>query len=110
MKAKARRKINQCVCQGCQEHPQGKTAKTHTAINRVLTTMDEKSRRRFAGLMASQASWGGIQLVHEITGLSRTTIGVGCREIGKLDRASGVRKSGGGRKMLEKKMLDFLMP
>ena len=108
MSTKVRRKINQCGCQSCREHPHGKTAKAHTQINRVLATMDEKSRRRFAGLMAAQTGWGGIQLVHEITGLSRTTIGVGCSEIGKLDHGLGVRESGGGRKVLEKNILGFL--
>lgn len=57
--------------------------------------------------MASEArsiGWGGISIVSKSTGLSRTTIGKGikeitCKESFHIDR---IRRTGGGRKRLEK--------
>jgi hypothetical protein len=77
-------------------------ARQHQAINRVLATLDEKGRRRFAGLLALQYGRGGVQRVHEVTGLSRVTIRTGRAELGRADRRPGVRGAGGGRKAVEK--------
>lgn len=67
-----------------------------------MATFDEKGRRRLAGLLALQLGRGGMQLAHEITGLSRVTIRAGREEIRRTDRASGVRHAGAGRPALEK--------
>ena len=67
-----------------------------------MTTLDEKSRRRLAGLLALQQGRGGVQRVHEMTGLSRVTIRAGRAEIRRIDRWPGVRGRGGGRKRVEK--------
>ena len=67
-----------------------------------MTGLNEKSRRRFAGLLAFQMGRGGIQAVHQITGLSRTTIRLGCKEIQHSDQTARVRRAGGGRKTVEK--------
>lgn len=60
----------------------------------------------FAGLLAQERGHGGVVEVARITGMSRTTIRRGMLEI---DRASPeatdrVRRPGGGRKRLEKKV------
>jgi hypothetical protein len=68
----------------------------------VLAAFDEKGRRRFVGLLALQLGRGGVQLAHEITGLSRVTIRVGRDEISRTDRVAGVRHSGAGRPAFEK--------
>jgi len=47
----------------------------------VLAALDERNRRRFAGLWATHLGWGDIQRVAEITGLSRPTIARGRREL-----------------------------
>lgn len=98
-------RIHRCQCQACYEHPYSRVAHEHRAINRVLAGLDEKSRRRFAGLLALRLGRGGVQRVHEITGLSRTTIGVGQTELRRTDRARGVRRAGGGRPRVEKSVL-----
>ena len=36
-----------CLCATCREHPRSREAQEHRAINRVLATLNEKSRRRF---------------------------------------------------------------
>ena len=99
---KPRRRVHHCVCADCQEHPYGRVAREHQAVNRVIVTFDEKGRRRFVGLLALQLGRGGVQLAHVITGLSRVTIRVGRDEIGRMDRTSSVRRSGAGRPAFEK--------
>ena len=71
-----------------------------------MLELDERSRRLFAGLLARQLGYGGIQRVSEITGFTRVTIRRGLRECDEsqpeeLDR---VRRAGGGRKLIEKKV------
>jgi hypothetical protein len=69
--------------------------------------MDEKSRRRFVGLLATQHGWGGVRQLSQITGLSRTTILRGQREIERTTRSrrQRIRRRGGGRQRVEKKTL-----
>ena len=99
---KPRRLGHKCECEACAVHPYGQVARQHQAINRVVATFDEKSRRRFAGLLALQRGRGGVQRVHEVTGLSRVTIRAGREEIRRADRLPGVRRAGGGRQAVEK--------
>jgi hypothetical protein len=86
----------------CGAHPYSQIAQQHQAINRVVATFDEKSRRRFVGLLALQRGRGGVQWAHEVTGLSRVTIRTGREEIRRADRLPGVRRAGGGRQAFEK--------
>jgi hypothetical protein len=81
--------------------------KYHRAINRVMGELDERGRRLFAGVLARQYGRGGIQRVVEITGLNRMTIRRGLRESerGQAESPGRVRRPGGGRKCLEKKLL-----
>lgn len=97
-------KVHKCACQICQEHPYSSVACQHKAINRVLTGLDEKNRRRFIGLLALQWGRGSVQRLRIITGLSRTTILRGRIEVQRADRSSSqrVRLAGGGRKIIEK--------
>jgi hypothetical protein len=98
--------LHECCCPQCQGCPRGESAEGHRAINRVLASLNERGRRLFAGLLARQRGHGGVVEVARITGMSRTTIRRGVLEI---DRASPeatdrVRRPGGGRKRLEKKV------
>jgi Rhodopirellula transposase DDE domain len=72
----------------------------YEALSPVL---DERSRRRFAAAEALAAGWGGIAAVSEATGIARSTIGYGLRELRSdaPDSAfGGVRRKGAGRKPL----------
>ena len=94
-----------CTCSTCRDHPYAAVAKQHTAINRVLATLNEKSRRRFVGLLALQGGRGRLERLSEITGLSRPTIRRGRAEVQQVERAaesSRVRRSGAGRPRVEK--------
>ena len=101
-----RREVYECPCTVCRVERSGQTALEHEAINRVMATLDERQRRLFAGLLARHRGHGGILTLAEITGLSRTTIR---RGIDELRRGTGsaeqrIRRRGGGRRPVEKKI------
>ena len=103
VKLKGKRKIiHQCPCSSCKRHPYGAIAKQHHAINGVLVTLNEKTRRCFVGLLALQNGRGGIQELAMITGLSRNTIRRGREEIRRSDRLIKIRQAGAGRNAVEK--------
>ena len=69
----------------------------------VRATMNERTRRQWAGAEALAAGWGGIAAVQRVTGLSRPTIARGIRE---AQSPSGLapdrmRAPGAGRKRVE---------
>ncbi len=103
--ADQQRIVRKCRCLHCQQSPRGVIAQDHQAINRVLTSLNERGRRLFVGLLAQQWGRGGVVEVSTITGMSRTTIRRGMLEIHRaVPELSGrVRRPGGGRKRIEKK-------
>jgi hypothetical protein len=103
---KFRRQVHQCSCDDCARHPQGDVGLDHEAINRVMALLDEKQRRLFAAMLALRRGHGGIRALSVITGLSRTTIGLGVADLRRGVSADGgrIRKPGGGRQRLEKKI------
>jgi len=67
--------------------------------------MDERLRRQWAAVEARDRGWGGVTLVARATGLSRTTITAGLRELDlpskqRLEAAKRVRRPGAGRPRL----------
>ena len=67
--------------------------------------MDERMRRQWAASEAMEIGWGGISHVARATGISRTTILAGVRELRRQETAEtspgpGVRRPGAGRKRL----------
>ena len=74
------------------------------ALVLLVSTLDERQRRLFAGLESMLLGWGGDRRLAEITGLDVHTIAKGRHELleGKL-LAEGLRRPGGGRKAVEKK-------
>jgi hypothetical protein len=104
------RRIHHCICVACQEHPHSQVAQQHQAINRVLATLNEKHRRHFVGLLAIEWGTRKIALLSQITGLSRTTIHRGKREVAHPGHHSKphIRKAGAGRIAVEKNNPAFL--
>lgn len=102
-----RKQIHRCRCRGCRSRSDSELVVYHRAINRVMAELDERSRRLFAGVLARQRGHGGIRQVAEITGLNRMTIRRGLRESerGQAESFDRVRRPGGGRKRVEKKLL-----
>jgi Rhodopirellula transposase DDE domain len=70
----------------------------------LAPVLDERGRRRFAAAEARTAGRGGVLALTRITGLARSTIDHGLRELaGTAAREAGagrVRRPGGGRKKL----------
>jgi len=67
--------------------------------------MDERRRRQWAAAEAGELGRGGVSAVARATGLSRTTICAGRRELGmpakrRAAEAMRVRRPGGARKPL----------
>ena len=67
--------------------------------------MDERLRRQWAATEARALGWGGVTTVARATGLSRTTITAGLRELDmpaedRRAEAARVRRPGGGRRPL----------
>ena len=75
----------------------------HAKYRSLEPEMDERLRRQWAAVEAREVGWGGITAVAQATGLSRTTITAGLRELmlpeeERVKEASRVRRPGGGRK------------
>jgi DNA-binding phage protein len=99
------RAIHRCGCPDCQQSPESFLAQRHGAINTLLTTLDERSRRLVAAFVADQLGRGGITKVARITGMSRNTIRRGQRELIRPEAPSHrIRRPGGGRMPVEKKI------
>lgn len=99
------RKKWECRCAACVEHPRSAEALEHRKVNRALAGLDEKHARRILGFLAEREGHGGISRLSRVTGVSRTTILLGQRELVGEDLIpeGRVRRPGGGRKPLEKK-------
>jgi hypothetical protein len=99
-----KKSLHVCTCSDCHLRPRSPVAKLHRSVNRVVASLDERSWRRLVGLLATQQGWGGVQQMARITGMSRTTILRGQREIERAPRAcrQRIRHRGGGRQRVEK--------
>jgi len=82
---------------------------------KAFNTLNEPQRRWFAATKSIEIGYGGISLVSRATGVSRTTITIGCKEL--MEKASlsksdePLREKGGGRKklsLLEPKLIESL--
>ncbi len=84
--------------------------KKYQALRSVL---DERQRRLWAASEAQSLPHGGVSVIAQATGLSRSTVHAGMRELskgpGKAMAAGRIRRIGGGRKSLaEPKLLRAL--
>ena|SRR5271163_4856701 len=79
----------------------------HEKFRSLLPSMNERVRRHWAAAEATALGRGGIALVARATGLSRTTIRAGIRQLKAQDNSadvlplSRVRRPGGGPKPIE---------
>lgn len=80
-----------------------------TKIKTMLPLLDERQKRIFLALEAKAIGRGGVKLMHEISGVSKTTIIRGKKEIdeGEAENKTRIRKPGGGRKKLTEKYTDI---
>jgi Rhodopirellula transposase DDE domain len=67
----------------------------------MRASLDERGRRLFAAAEARAAGYGGVSVVARATGVARSTINRGLKDLRSLDPArSKVRRPGGGRPAL----------
>jgi hypothetical protein len=71
----------------------------------LTVLMDERMRRHWVASEAKELGWGGVTAVARATGVSRTTISAGIRDLETLATSSGapdarLRRPGAGRKLL----------
>src|SRR3972149_3025297 len=88
----------------------GRIRRKYRSLN---VELDERRRRQWAAAEARELGWGGVSRVAEATGLSRTTITTGLRELTLPARKRAVegtriRQPGGGRQTLEQIDRDLL--
>lgn len=78
-------------------------------ILNILPHLNEKQKRLFLGNEAKAYGHGGVKKVHEITGVSQTTIIRGKKEIETADpNDAKSRKGGGGRKKAREKQPEIV--
>jgi len=70
-------------------------------IKTMLPLLDEKQKRIYLATEVESLGRGGLQAIHDLTGVSKTTIIKGKRELheGTIEKER-VRRSGGGRKAI----------
>src|SRR5437660_11153774 len=102
---KPRWRVHACECPRCQQHPNGRMAREHRALNRLIAASDERTRRLLAGFLARQHGKGGLILLARITGLDRDTVARGRRELRQPFTSSRrIRRPGAGGQRVEKKV------
>ena len=78
-----------------------------TKFDKICAFLDERSRRMWCAVESEAHGYGGITLVHNATGISKTTIIKGLKELKlALDDTiplSSIRIAGGGRKSITDK-------
>ena len=81
------------------------TDEAGTALLLFFSLLDEQHRRLFAGLESLRRGWGGDRHVAELLNLNPHTVGRGRKELSTWDlQLDHVRRPGGGRQRLEKKL------
>ena len=99
--------IHCCQCPVCQQEAEHPNKAEHRRINLLLSRLDEQQRRWYVALESNRIGHGGDHLLSQITGLDEKTIRRGREELATslADRpAERVRRPGGGRPAVEKKL------
>lgn len=102
-------KIYRCQCENCLSNDSHPDKKKHYDMNLFITQLNEKQKRLYVAMEAKRLGHGGISKMSIITGLDRKTISKGMVELDKdslekQEAEKNIRKSGGGRKLIEKKL------
>ena len=79
-----------------------------TKYRHLSFCLDEKSKRFWSATEANSIGWGGINIVHEATGIDFKTIRKGIKELASSVRSNRIRKIGGGWKKLKETQANLL--
>jgi hypothetical protein len=99
--------IRVCRCPDCIQPGAHLNKEIHRLLNLFLSRLDEDHRRWFVALESLKLGHGGDRLLSRITGVHVATIRRGRQEL--TDSLTGfpaerIRRSGGGRPAVKKKM------
>ena len=94
--------VHQCECLECQQPGSSFVKAIHEHMNFLLSTLNERQRRLYAGLESKKIGHGGDRQLAMITGLSVNTIAKGRRELEQAAGSDRIRAPGGGRLSVEK--------
>ena len=99
--------IYKCQCEDCLNPTDHPLKELHQQMNLFLSRLDEQQRRWYVALESKKIGHGGDRLLSEISGINVETIRRGRRELDTslegrpIER---VRREGGGRPLVEKKI------
>ncbi len=99
--------VRACQCSHCQQATPHPDQDRHRLMNLFLSRLDEAQRRWYVALEAQRVGHGGDRLLAQITGLDEKTIRRGREELAASLAdvpADRVRRPGGGRPPVEKKI------
>jgi hypothetical protein len=99
--------VPSCGCPRCQQGDDHPERAFHRQINLLLSRLDEAQRRWYVAVESNRIGHGGDRLLAQITGMDEKTIRRGRAELAAslADCPAGrVRRPGGGRRALEKKV------
>ena len=99
--------VHECGCSACRGPADHPDKAVHRRINLLVGRLDENQRRWFVAAEAMRIGHGGDQLLAQVTGMNAETIRRGRRELeGSLEDCptERVRRVGGGRPRIEKKI------
>ena len=83
---------------------------TEEAMRCFYNSLNEKDRRRYAGVEALKIGYGGRSYIAEVMGCSRRTVSKGACEVSNLPKKEvdqRIRKKGGGRKSYKEKCAEI---
>ena len=89
------------VCKSQDVFVQPYTPEVEAAMKKFYNSLNEKDRRRYAGIEALKLGWGGRDYIARTLGCSRRTVSKGAKEVSGLSGKEiyeRIRKPGGGRK------------
>lgn len=95
--------VHRCQCPECRRRGVSPPKELHRQMNHLLSTLDERQQRLYAGLEAKRLGHGGDRRLAQITGMSVNTIAKGRRELEQAPASERIRAPGGGRPRVEKK-------
>jgi hypothetical protein len=101
------RSVHQCRCSVCEQSESHPDQELHRNMNLLLSRLDEQQRRLYTALESKRIGHGGDRLLSLITGLNVETIRQGRRELDEglaETPADRIRRPGGGRPPVEKKI------
>ena len=99
--------VHQCQCPHCLQQEDHPNKEIHHQMNLFLSRLDQHQCRWYVALESKRLGHGGDRLLSLITGMNVRTIRTGRRELAaslKDNPVGRVRRPGGGRRLLEKKL------